>query len=141
MIVYCDTSLLVASLVQEPRTRDVQTWLDAQPEGGLCISDWSVTEFSSALSIKVRARELSPESRAKALAGWAAMRNENLLTFAVLPAHFAAAAVYVERADLRLRAPDALHLAIAASNGCSIATLGGVQARAALELGIPVETV
>jgi hypothetical protein len=133
--------LLVTSLVPEADTGRVQVWLGRQGSGTLFISDWSLTEFSSALSIKVRTGRLVLEERATVLAGWAALRKTNLVTLPVLPWHFATAATYAERADLNLRAADALHLAIAAANGHSIATLDDRQGKAAVELGIPRETV
>jgi hypothetical protein len=135
--VYCDTSLLVPALVNEPRTSEVQPWLAMQPAGSLFISDWSLTEFSSALSIKVREKKLTLENRAKALAKWTTLREESLVVLPVLADHFTTAAIYAERADLGLRAGDALHLAVAAANGCGLATLDSKQRKAALELGIP----
>jgi uncharacterized protein len=135
--IYCDTSLLVAGLVNEPRTVDVQQWLEKQPAGSLFISDWSVTEFSSALSVKVREKKLTLEDRAKALAKWTTLREESLVVLSVMAEHFTIAAIYAERANLGLRAGDALHLAIAAANGCGLATLDSKQRKAAVELGIP----
>jgi predicted nucleic acid-binding protein len=139
--IYCDTSVLVSMVVTEAATKRVHAWLGRQDAGSLFISDWSITEFSSALSIKVRARELSLEERADVLAAWTMLRNASLVTLPVMPAHFATATTYVERQDLRLRAGDALHLAVTAAHGLAIATLDQIQAKAAIELGIPVERV
>ena len=49
-----DTSPLVAALTREASTRHVQAWLESHGSEELLISDWVVTEFSSALSIKMR---------------------------------------------------------------------------------------
>ncbi len=54
LTVYVDTSVLVAALTHESRTGEMQEWLAAQPVGGLAISDWVMTEFSAALSVKLR---------------------------------------------------------------------------------------
>ena len=63
---YVDTSILVAALTRESRTKDMQDWLAARPVETLRISDWTVTEFSAALSMKVRMQILTPHERATA---------------------------------------------------------------------------
>ena len=51
---YVDTSVWVAAHTKETRTEDMQAWLGDQAAGTLSISDWVVTEFASALAMKVR---------------------------------------------------------------------------------------
>ncbi len=141
MSIYCDTSLLVSALVGEEASDRILAWLAEKAGDHLVISDWCVTEFSSALSVKLRNGAISPEQRAETLAAWAALREASLETAPVVASNFRLAADFCERAKLGLRAGDALHLAIAAAHGHSIATLDAVQANAALEFGIPIETV
>jgi hypothetical protein len=64
---YLDTSILVAALTREPRTGDMQAWLASQAADTLCISEWVITEFSSALSMKIRMDLLTPNERATVL--------------------------------------------------------------------------
>lgn len=52
-----------------------------------------------------------------------------------------ATAAFVDRADLGLRAGDALHLAVAAAHGCIIATLDIAQASAAPACNVPATCV
>src|ERR1700741_1705563 len=68
LMLYLDTSLQVALLTNEAKTRQVQVWLGEQDPGDLVISDWVVAEFSAALSIKLRTGGIEADHRAKALA-------------------------------------------------------------------------
>jgi predicted nucleic acid-binding protein len=70
-MLYLDTSPLVAALTNETETERMQRWLGQQAEDDLAISDWVVTEFSSALSIKLRAGHIEPAHRTDALAMFA----------------------------------------------------------------------
>lgn len=75
-MVYVDTGVLVALLTVEPKTKDVMAWYAGLREVPYC-ADWLLTEFSSAISIKVRTRQLT-EAQAKLIrkefnllvAGW-----------------------------------------------------------------------
>lgn len=82
MTLYLDASLLVAALTNEPETERMQAWLADQERGEFAISDWVVTEFSSALSIKLRAKRINAAHRADALAMFARLTAES---FRVLP--------------------------------------------------------
>lgn len=137
MTTYLDTSLLVAALVPESASNRVHRWLEAQDAGTLAISGWTITEFASALAIKVRIGDLTLEQRADAQAAWTILRTASLTTLLVNELHFVVAAAYVDRPDLGLRSGDALHLAVASANGCSIATLDALQAKAAPACGVP----
>ena len=77
MRLYLDTSVLVSALTDEAQTPRTQAWLGRQNSGSLAISEWVVTEFSSALSIKLRAGQISVANRADALALFARLRTES----------------------------------------------------------------
>ena len=137
-MVYCDTSLLVAALSNEPMTQPVQSWLTAQPAEALCVSHWVVTEFSSAVSLKKRRGDLDAAGKAQMLSNWHTLLRDHLVLLPVADQTFALAARFCDRDDLRLRAGDALHLAIASLGGHRLATLDTILAAAALAVGVEV---
>lgn len=140
-MLYLDASLVVALLVPEAHSERAVAWFKEQAIGSLFISGWTVTEVSSALSLKIRTGALSLEDRAAVLTAWNALRDASLLTLAVADEHFEQAAQIANRYDLGLRGGDALHLAIAHEAGCRLATLDKRMADAALQFGIPAEAL
>lgn len=138
MIHYLDASFLVATLTEEARTEDVRQWLDVNSGAGLAISPWIVTEVASALSIKVRTGALPIEQRNEVMGAWVSLRKNAFAMLPVTTKDFELAALFADRHDLGLRAGDALHVAIAAANGCTLVTLDRVLAAAAPQCGVPV---
>ena len=57
-MVYLDTSAAVPIFVPEPASEAIVGWIAAN-DAPLVSSDWIVTEFASALSIKVRQGEIN----------------------------------------------------------------------------------
>jgi uncharacterized protein len=133
---YVDTSILVASLANETHTYRTQLWLSEQRAEDLTISDWVVSEFSSALSLKLRTKQMSEEKRADALAAFARLTADFLVVLPVSTLHFGVAARFAVRYELGLRAGDALHLAVAAESGATIYTLDQWLAAAGPALGV-----
>lgn len=113
----------------------MQTWLGEQPVDELAISEWVVTEFSAALSIKLRTGQLDTVTRADALMLFARFCAETVSILPVSALHFRIAARFADQHALGLRAPDALHLAICADHGATLYTLDRRLADAGPALG------
>ena len=122
-MLYLDTSLLVAALTNEAETGPMQTWLGQQPLADLAISDWVATEFSSALSIKLRTGQIDANDRAEVLAKFARLAADSLTVVPVSRLQFRTAARFADQHTLGLRAGDALHLAVCADHGATLCTL------------------
>lgn len=135
-MLYLDTSLLVAALTNEAETERMQRWLGQQQPDDLAISDWVKTEFSSALSIKLRAGHIGVAHRADVLATFTRLTTDSFTVVPVSRLQFRTAARFVEQHMLGLRAGDALQLAICSDHGATLCTLDRRLSEAGAPLGV-----
>jgi predicted nucleic acid-binding protein len=135
-MVYLDTSVLVSLFVREVHSAPVRVWFAGQVPDTLCSSLWTRTEFAAALGAKVRSRLLALQSARTVLATYDNLARRSATILVPVRADYELATRLVENFESGLRAPDALHLAIAQNNGVgALATGDKVLAEAAAALG------
>ena len=138
MITYVDSSVLLPTLIAEPTTEAVYDFLGAG-DRKLLISDFAAAEVASALSRLVRRAVLTGADASERLADFEVWRAAMSAPVDIAASDARLAYIYVRRFDLGLRAPDALHLAIARRVDATLATLDRRLAKAARDLGIAVD--
>ena len=135
-MIYVDTSVIVALLTVEPRTQDVAAWYAGLRDTPAC-SDWLLTEFSSALSIKLRTGQINEANAKRVRKEFDLLTEGGLRIVPVSRSAFRRAAEMVSLHDHGLRAGDSLHLAVALELGAShMATLDGTLAANAKRMGM-----
>ena len=101
------------------------------------MSDLTEVELRSALSRKVRIGELSTTSATQIVSRFSGHLEEGLYMRTPLERrHYDMAAGWLGRFTLTLRTLDALHLAVATSEGLRLVTADATLARSAKALGI-----
>jgi predicted nucleic acid-binding protein len=135
-MLYLDTSLLVAVLTNGAETERMQHWLEQQPVDDLALSDWVATEFSSALSIKLRTGQIGAAHRADALATFTRTAADSFTVVPVSRLQFRTAARFADQHTLGLRAGGAFHLAVCAGLGATLRTFEQRLSHAGSALGV-----
>lgn len=134
---YLDASTVAAVLFDEPASDGVVAFV-GESDRALLASEFMIAEVSSAISRLVRTRAVTG-GEAEILLGdlddWLAA---TVVTVDILSSDHADATDLVRRFDLKLRAPDALHLAICRRLDARLVTLDVVLADAATALGVDV---
>ena len=139
---YADTSLLVSALASsEAASGRSQIWLAAQEPASIAISDWTITEFSSALSIKTRMNVIDQPRQALAVATFNTLVEQSFVLLPIQREHFRLAAAFAGDANNGLRSGDALHLAVASLAGLKLRSLDTRMIGAARMLGCEAELV
>jgi predicted nucleic acid-binding protein len=134
---YLDASVMLPILVKEPASAVVDAFM-ATLQQEPWVSDFAAAEVASALSRLVRTGRLQAADGAVCLSDFDIWRAAMTRPAEIHAADVRLADVYVRRFDLGLRAPDALHLAIARRLDATLITLDRRLAAAAREMGITV---
>jgi hypothetical protein len=140
LTVYLDTSVVASLFTTDVNSPRASAWLTSAPRD-LALSEWTLTEFSSALAVMERASRMSANERLNAEAvfdGWLSRQRP--------PYPLAGGDAVVARGFIRavarpLRAGDALHLALVHRLNVALGTFDIRMASAATDLGIAVEAI
>lgn len=133
-----DTSVIVSALIREDASERVHSWL-ASNRAPLSIASWTIPEFSSALSAKVRNREISRDIGREAQETFRYTIITQLFVMPIERSHFEQASSLCGQPDLNLRAGDALQIVAALQAAMPIVTLDKQMALTARLLGLTVE--
>jgi predicted nucleic acid-binding protein len=135
--VYFDASVLLPTLVEERASAAIDAFM-LQGTQDVLVSDFAAAEVASALSRLVRTGLLGAQDAAQRLADFDIWRAALTGTADLHAVDMRLAHAYVRRFELMLRAPDALHIAIARRLDAALVTLDRRLAAAARELGLQV---
>jgi hypothetical protein len=134
---YLDASFLVALLTAEPSSLRAIRFVRAYP-GGLVVSDLAAAEFASAISRRVRMRQMPQAEGQLVLSAFDRWMVTGANGMEISSADIAVAAVFLRRLDLALRTPDAIHIATAQRLAATLITFDQRMATAARALGVAV---
>lgn len=118
-MIYVDTSLWVALHVREAKTEAVQAWVEARGMAGLGCAHWVKTEYACALSIKRRRGDMDDALFERAHRSFAKICVAGPTWLAVETQDFFEAARLCADPAVKMRAGDALHLAVAMRCQCT----------------------
>ncbi|WP_137130270.1 type II toxin-antitoxin system VapC family toxin [Rhizobium sp. FY34] len=77
-MVYVDTSVFVSILTNESAAAPAAQWLGQEKPGSVFISGWTIAEFSSALSLKLRTRQINHSQRQVAMTAFQRLVAQSL---------------------------------------------------------------
>jgi hypothetical protein len=138
-VLYLDTNIVVALCAREQDSDRVEAAL-ALIEEPFATSEWTRVEFTSAIGIKVRNRELTEPLARRALAAYYQAFEPGIKVVTPSRDDYILAADYLQDLKSGLRSGDALHLAVAVNHKVSrLLTLDKVFVKAARGISLSVE--
>lgn len=131
--------MIVARFVRQSTSAASDRFFDAR-EGDMYISEFGAAEVSSGISRLLRMGEINHTSAWEVIDDFDGFRRYGAKTIDVAPTDFIVAHAYVRRYEHKLRAPDALHLAVSRRLELTLVTLDKRLAAGARALGAKVES-
>ena len=137
-MLYLDASAVVPLVVEEASSTAIARFTRARV-AEFFLSNFASTEVVSALSRLRRKGDLDPLQVDLALDEFDQWRRSATTLVDVMTDDFTLADRYVRSFELKLRTPDAIHLAVAVRLGARLVTLDDRLAEAARSVGVAVE--
>jgi uncharacterized protein len=132
---YIDTSVLVAYYWPEALSQAAQEEIRRAKRPS--ISPLSELEFSSALALKIRTRDINEKSARHILSMFRQHRADNVYQILPIEAReYAIAGEWIGMFHTSLRSLDALHMAVSFCNGLKLITADRNLAESAGQLGV-----
>jgi uncharacterized protein len=138
MPAYLDSSILVSLIVRDKHSDVARSWFN-QSDAPVQISHFAKVEFASAVSLQMRRGDISLAQAQRYLHIFDNWLLANASAFNIMSEDFREAEKFVRRFELKLRGPDALHIATCARLKAHLITFDQTQAAAARTLGLTVE--
>jgi predicted nucleic acid-binding protein len=135
--VYLDTSVLLPLVVPDAHMARAEAFMATDPSG-IMVSDFAAAEFASGVSRLVRMSEIDEAEARQAFIAFDGWVLRAAVRLPVLGEDVRAAEAELRRLEVRLAAPDVLHLVIARRLTAPLATFDVRMHRTAEALGIPV---
>jgi predicted nucleic acid-binding protein len=138
-MVYFDTSFLAPLVLPEATSEKIARLIRRLPVDELAVSHWTRVEFSSLLAREVRMGGLDPRSAVRADVRFECMVEASFAILLPNASDFTLAKEFLAKHETRLRAGDALHLAIAKNHGAkAVYSLDKTMIKAGRSLGLPL---
>ncbi len=112
-MLYFDTSFLTPLLLEEATSSKIEAFFNKCAAGELSISHWTRVEFSSLIAREVRMGGLTAGDASQVIAQFDELVADSFQVLVPMAADYELAKDYIQHFDSKLRAGDALHLAIA----------------------------
>jgi uncharacterized protein len=119
-MLYFDTSFLAPLILPEATSDRIAAFVSRLPAEEFAVSHWTRVEFSSLIAREVRMGGLDVQAAMRADARFEAMVEESFCVLLPTAEDFGLTKRYLGRFETKLRAGDALHLAIANNHRAAV---------------------
>lgn len=116
-MLYFDTSFLAPLILEESTSTKIEAFFARLPAGELCVSHWTRVEFASLIAREVRMGGLAEPDAQLVIGQFDELVTESFQVLVPAVADYELAKSTIQHFATKLRAGDALHLAIASNHG------------------------